>query len=441
MRANRSGGTTVSPALLTDHYELTMLDAALHAGTTDRTSVFQVFFRSLPHGRRWVVTAGLGRLLPMISDLRFTEDDIAFLRRTEVVCEPTAEWLRDYRFGGEVWAYPEGEVALPSSPVLQVVGTFAEAVLLETLVLSVLNHDSAVASAAARMRIAAGDRSLLEFGSRRTHEWAAVAAARAAYLAGFDGTSNLAAGATYGVPTLGTTAHAWTLLHEDELDAFTAQVAAHGPDTTLLVDTYDTAEGIAHAVDAAGASLGGIRIDSGDLGAWATRARTMLDDAGVPDAQIVVSGDLDEHAITDLAGAPIDGYGVGTKLVTGSGHPTVGFVYKLVARAAPGGTEPDVPVAKDSGDKSTIPGRLRATRRLDEEHRATAEVLTRWGDPAPEGRSLQLPVMRAGELVHDEDLDTVRGRVRTSLAELPDVATDLTDGDAVIPTVRPTPAS
>lgn len=413
-----------------------MLDASLHDGTAQRTSVFQVFFRSLPAGRRYAVTAGLGRLLPMIAELRFEDDELAFLRDADVVCDDTATWLREHRFGGEVWAYPEGELAFPHSPVLQVVGTFAEAVLLETLVLSVLNHDTAIASAAARMRVAAGDRSLLEFGSRRTHEQAAVAAARAAWLAGFDGTSNLEAGRRHGVPTLGTAAHAWTLLHDDELDAFTAQVAAHGKGTTLLVDTFDTERGIAHAIDAAGVSLGGIRIDSGDLGAWAHRARGLLDAAGATDARIVVSGDLDEHAIAALRDAPVDGHGVGTQLVTGSGRPTVGFVYKLVARAA----DDDgavVPVAKDAPDKATIPGRLRATRRSDDDGLVAAEVLTDWDDPAPPGRELLVPVMRDGQVLVEEDDEVVRRRVRDGLARLPPGALDLSIDGPAVPTVLP----
>lgn len=422
---------------MTDHYELTMLEAALRDGTAERTCVFQTFFRSLPPGRRFAVSMGLGRLLPLIATFRFSDDDLAFLGEREVVGEASLEWLADYAFTGDVWAYPEGEVALPGSPVLQTIGTFAEAVVLETLVLSVLNHDTAIASAAARMRLAAGDRSLLEFGGRRTHEGAAVAAARAAWLAGFDGTSNLAAGRRFDVPTLGTAAHAWTLLHDTEQEAFVAQVAALGATTTLLVDTYDTEEGIVRAVDAAGTELGGVRIDSGDLGDWTRRARKQLDDLGAGDTRIVLSSDLDEHVIAELADAPADGYGVGTQLVTGSGAPTANLVYKLVARSSEPGGEPDVPVAKSSGDKATVPGRLRGTRRLDDDGTATAEVLTRWDEDAPDGRSLQVRVVHEGEVVHDEDPTTVRERVRRSIAELPVAARDLADGSPAIPTERP----
>lgn len=422
--------------LLTDHYELTMLEAALRDGTAERTCVFQVFCRSLPPGRRFAVAGGLGRLLPMITGFGFDDEACGFVWRSGVVSAETTDWLRDYQFTGDVWAYSEGEVLFADSPILQVIGTFAQAVVLETLVLSVLNHDTAIMSAAARMRIAAGERALLEFGGRRTHEEAAVAAARAAWLAGFDGTSNLAAGARWGVPTLGTVAHAWILLHDSEDEAFATQVAALGPDTTLLVDTYDTMDGLVRALDAAGTELGGIRLDSGDLGALAHASRRQLDDRGATDTRIVASSDLDEYRIAELADAPIDGFGVGTQLVTGSGAPTAGLVYKLVARSAGAGGPPDVAVAKSSGDKATIPGRLRATRRIDGGV-ATAEVLTPWDQPPPEGRPLQVEVVRNGVRLVDEDAETVRARVRRGIAELPEPARQLDAGPPAIPTEEP----
>src|SRR5207302_903007 len=213
--------------------------AARASGAADRRCVFEVFARSLPGRRRYGVVAGLGRLLDLIPDFRFDAAAIEFLAGTHVVDDATANWLSSYRFSGAVSAYREGEVYVPGSPVLVVEGTFAECVVLETLVLSVLNHDTAVATAAARIVCAAAGRPCIEMGSRRTHEQAAVAAARAAYLAGFASTSNLAAGARYGVPTTGTAAHAFTLVHPDEPSAFRAQVGALGVGTTLLVDTYD----------------------------------------------------------------------------------------------------------------------------------------------------------------------------------------------------------
>ncbi len=418
----------MSTALLTDRYELTMLDAALQSGAADRPCVFEVYARELPPGRRYGVVAGLGRLIETLSAYRFDDDTLAWLDDTHVVSPDTLTWLASYRFRGELHAYREGELYIAGAPVLTVSASFAEGVLLETVVLSVLNHDSAIAAAAARVVSAAAGRGLLEFGSRRAQEEAAVAAARAAYLVGFDGTSNLAAGARYGVPTLGTTAHAFVLLHDDERSAFEAQVKAFGPETVLLVDTYDTAGGVELALEVAGSSLGGIRIDSGDLAAAARAARRQLDAAGATGTRIVVSGDLDEHRIAALADAPIDSYGVGTRLVTGSGAPTAGFVYKLVARApAPGA--PCVPVAKAGGRKATIGGRKAASRRLVG-GRAAAEVLRAWQRrPAADERPLQVPVLVDGELLHDPDLAEIRAHHRAARAELPDHARDLQPGE------------
>src|SRR6478672_8410877 len=268
----------VSTALLTDRYELTMVAAALADGTAARQCVFELFARRLPDGRRYGVVAGTGRLLESISRFRFGDQELAAL--DGVVDRGTLDWLADYRFSGDVDGYPEGELYFPGSPILTVTGTFADAVMLETLSLSILNHDCAIASAAARMVTAAAGRPIIEMGSRRTHEQAAVAAARAAYLAGFASSSNLEAARRYGVPTAGTAAHAFTLLHDDERAAFAAQVQSLGPRTTLLVDTYDITHGIELAVDVAGSELGAIRIDSGDLGVLARQAREQLDVLG-----------------------------------------------------------------------------------------------------------------------------------------------------------------
>jgi len=257
--------TAPSTALLTDQYELTMVEAALRNGTGQRRAVFEVFARRLPEGRRYGVVAGTGRLLDAIARFRFDAETLDMLDRAGVVDRPTVDWLADYRFSGDVWGYGEGDCYFPGSPVLVVESTFAEAVLLETLSLSILNHDSAIAAAASRMTMAAGDRPCVEMGSRRTHEQAAVAAARAAYIAGFATTSNLQARHEYGIPTTGTSAHAFTLVHDSERDAFVTQVAALGAATTLLVDTYDVAQGVRTAVEVAGPELGAVRLDSGDL--------------------------------------------------------------------------------------------------------------------------------------------------------------------------------
>ncbi|WP_462187790.1 nicotinate phosphoribosyltransferase [Frankia sp. CcWB2] len=364
----------MSTALLTDHYELTMLRAALRSGAADRRVVFEVFTRSLPPGRRFGVFAGTGRLLDALADFRFGPPELAALWAADVIDEVTAQWLADYRFGGDIHGFAEGEPFFAETPVLAVEGTFAETVLLETLVLAILNHDSAIAAAGARMVGAAGDRPCLEMGSRRTHEAAAVAAARAAYLVGFAATSNLEAARAYKVPSVGTSAHAFTLVHPSEAEAFAAQVATLGVGTTLLVDTYDVPAGVAAAVATAGAELGAVRIDSGDLGRVAGAVRAQLDSLGATRTRIIATGDLDEHAIARLGDAPVDGYGVGTSLVTGAGAPTAGFVYKLV--------EVDgEPVAKRSVGKSTRGGRKRVIRRHDLNGRAVADVIF----PSPPG--------------------------------------------------------
>ncbi len=394
---------SVSTALLTDRYELTMLDAALHDGTASRRCVFDVFARRLPGGRRFGVVAGTGRLLSLLRDFRFGDDELRFLRDERVVDAQTLRFLEEYRFTGSIHGYREGELYFPGSPLLTIEGTFAEAVILETLALSVLNYDSAVAAAAARMSIAAGDRPLAEMGSRRTGEWSAVAAARAAFIAGFGATSNLEAGRRWGIPTMGTAAHSWTLLHDTEADAFAAQLRALGDQTTLLIDTYDVETGVDTAIRVAGTGLGGVRIDSGDLPIVAAQVRRQLDSLGAHDTRITVTSDLDEFAIAALAASPVDAYGVGTALATGSGSPTAGLVYKLVARQDAGGAW--IPVAKTSTAKASLGGRKTAFRIL--EHGIAREELivvtegfehTETPTPPSNARALQVPLVAHGEI-------------------------------------------
>ncbi len=429
-----AASTGPSTALLTDHYELTMLQAALRAGTAERRSVFELFPRRLPEGRRYGVVAGVGRALDAIERFRFDEQSLAVL--SDVVDGPTLEWLASYRFSGELWGYAEGEAYFPYSPLAIVESTFAEAVLLETLLLSIYNHDSAIASAASRMTLVAGDRPCIEMGSRRTHEEAAVSAARAAYVAGFATTSNLAARQRYGVPSAGTSAHSFTLLHDSEADAFRAQVTSLGTGTTLLVDTYDVAEAVRLAVEIAGPGLGAVRLDSGDLGALAHEVRAQLDGLGATGTRIIVTSDLDEFAIAALAAAPVDGYGVGTELVTGSGHPTCGFVYKLVARADDAGRLR--PVAKKSVDKVSIGGRKYALRRRDASGTAEAEVVGIGTPPVDDGddRPLLVPLVRDGEVVGREPLDDARTRHLAARAELPVAVQQMSRGEPVIPTLH-----
>ncbi|MFJ9666791.1 nicotinate phosphoribosyltransferase [Streptomyces sp. NPDC101219] len=440
--SERSGGGgrrlgVPSTALFTDQYELTMLQAALSGGTAGRRSVFEVFTRRLPGGRRYGVVAGTGRVLDAVENFRFEPEILAFLREKRIVDADTLDWLADYRFTGDIWGYPEGEVYFPGSPLLRVEGSFAECVLLETVILSILNHDSAIAAAASRMSSAAGDRPLIEMGARRTHELAAVAASRAAYIGGFASTSDLAAGFRYDIPTVGTSAHAFTLLHDSERDAFRAQVDSLGEGTTLLVDTYDVAEAVRTAVEVAGPELGAVRIDSGDLLLVAHRVRQQLDALGATGTKITVTSDLDEYAIASLAAAPVDAYGVGTQLVTGSGHPTASMVYKLVARAeSDDPTAPLVPVAKKStGGKTSVGGRKWAARRLDEDGVAEAEVVGT--GPVPDelaDRQLLVQLVKGGEVLVREPLDVIRDRHITARAGLPLSATQLSRGEAVLPT-------
>ncbi|WP_414690644.1 nicotinate phosphoribosyltransferase [Nocardioides sp.] len=429
-----AGPVRASTALLTDHYELTMLQAALGSGTAHRRSVFELFPRRLPEGRRYGVVAGVGRALDALEDFRFDNEVLGALE--DVVDEPTREWLSTYRFSGDVFGYAEGEAYFPYSPLLIVEGTFAEAVLLETLMLSIYNHDSAIASAASRMTQVAGDRPCIEMGSRRTHEEAAVASARAAYVAGFATTSNLAARDRYGVPSAGTSAHSFTLLHDTEADAFQAQVTSLGKGTTLLVDTYDIRRAVELGVEIAGTELGAVRIDSGDLGVLAGEVRAQLDSLGATGTRIIVTSDLDEFAIAALANAPVDAYGVGTQLVTGSGHPTCGFVYKLVAREGDDGEL--VSVAKKSTDKVSVGGRKYALRRRSPEGVAEAEVVGIGKAPVDDGddRPLLVPLVRDGEVVGREALDDARARHLASRAELPRAAQQMSRGEPVIPTIH-----
>jgi len=439
-----------SLALLTDRYELTMLQAALADGTAHRHCVFEVFTRRLPAGRRYGVLAGTGRVLEALPQFRFDDAELAFLERTGVVDDRTLDFLSGYRFTGNVQGYAEGEMFFPGSPVLQVEGTFAEAVLLETLVLSILNYDSAIASAASRMTSAAVDRPCLEMGARRAHEQAAVAAARAAVIAGFAGTSNLEAGLRYGLDTIGTAAHAFTLLHDDERSAFESQVASLGAGTTLLVDTYDVRTGVENAVAAAGPSLGAVRLDSGDLGVLAIEVRAQLDALGAKDTKIVVTSDLDEYAIASLAAVPVDVYGVGTSLVTGSGSPTCGMVYKLVARADGGGVLQ--PVAKASSHKTSQGGRKSAARRFGPDGRATEEVLVTGPDDmvstwAPDGghdeenlRPLLVPLVVDGAVdsrwIGAYGVQNAVRHHRVARSELPRGARRLSADEPALPTVE-----
>ncbi|MGP5249602.1 nicotinate phosphoribosyltransferase [Corynebacterium variabile] len=413
---------TASTALFTDMYELTMLQAALADGTADRRCAFEVFTRRLPNERRYGVVAGTARVIDAVKNFRFTAEQLDGLPFLD---GRTRTYLENYRFSGQIDGYREGELYFPNSPILTVRGTFAECVVLETVILSILNFDSAVASAAARMVTAAEGRPIIEMGSRRTHEDAAVSAARAAYLAGFVSTSNLEAAARYGVPVGGTSAHAWTLLHTDadgrpdEKAAFKAQIESQGVGTTLLVDTYDIRQGVANAVEVAGTGLGGVRIDSGDLGVLARQVRDQLDALGAYDTKICVSSYLDEFAIASLRSEPVDTYGAGTSVVTGSGAPTAGLVYKLVEVD---GTH----VHKRSRGKASHGGAKQALRACRSTGTAVEEVAWSIDEDAPDlggvlnTVQLTVPLIRDGEPVDDlASLDESRDHLAAQLVSLP----------------------
>ena len=438
---------TRSTALLTDKYELTMVDAALQSGVADRRTVFELFGRRLPPSRRFGVVAGTGRIMEALARFRFDDDQIAWLDSQGFLADETLEYLANYKFKGDIHGYREGEVYFPGSPLLTVEGTFAEATLLETLLLSILNYDSAVASAASRMTIASHGRPCVDMGARRTHERAAVSAARAAYIAGFVGTSDLEAGVRYGIDTIGTSAHSFTLVEDSEKAAFAAQIAALGTGTTLLVDTYDIHQGVINAVEAAraaGGELGAVRIDSGDLVAHAFKVREQLDRLGATSTKITVTSDLDEYSIAALGAAPVNSYGVGTRLVTGSGVPTAALVYKLVAREDKHGNI--VPVRKESESKSTVGGLKTAGRLHWEDGHAREEALILGEDRSRAeerlleagARLLQVPLVKEGEILEPlwrPDFTTEAQAHHLEVrAKLPYEAWRLSDGGPGIPT-------
>ena len=426
----------MSTALLTDHYELTMVNAARESGRADRQCVFEVFTRRLPEGRRYGVLAGTARLLDAIESFTFNEAELDFLTERSLVSTDTAHWLSTYRFKGTIHGYQEGEIYFPGSPVLVVEGTFADAVILETVILSVLNYDSAVASAASRMVQASNRRPLIEMGARRAHEYSAVAAARSAYIAGFDATSNLEAGRRFGIPTRGTAAHSFTLVHDSEEEAFRAQVAAMGEGTTLLIDTYNIEEGVATAIKVAGTSLGAVRIDSGDLAIVVSQVREQLDRLGATNTNIIVTNDLNEHTIASLKGSPVDVFGVGTSVVTGSGAPAAGFVYKLVARTSDAGDW--VSVAKKSSSKSNPGGKKSATRVLSQGVATEEAVIVGTAPTTIEGRALLHPLYESGVRTDrrspSELTAAAREHHQQAIRELPGSAFSLQHGEPSVPT-------
>lgn len=414
-------------ALSTDLYQLTMAAGYFHRGMTDAVATCEMFVRRLPRRRRYLVAMGIERVLDYLESLRFTEVEIAYLATVpalrDAMTPAFADYLRALRFTGDVDAMPEGTAAFANEPLVRVRAPIVEAQLIETFLLSAVNHATMIASKAARVVEACGSAAAIEFGTRRTHPAAAVDAARAAYAVGFVGTSNVEAGRRFGVPVSGTAAHMWTMAHATEEEAFAAYTAVFPTASILLIDTYDTLRGAERAATIAKEKLKGVRLDSGDLLALSRAVRVILDEHGCKTAQIVASGDLNEIRIAELraAGAPIDTYGVGTDLVTSLDAPALGGVYKLVELEQEGKKRP---IAKFSEGKGTFPGAHQVLRFHDAAGKLARDVVALADEPADptwgEATPLLIPVMRGGERVAPaEPLAAIRARAKQTLASLP----------------------
>jgi len=407
--------------LLTDLYQLTMLQAYFEQGMTD-TAVFEFFVRRLPANRAFLVAAGLEQALDFLENLRFSEEELEWVRRSGRFGREFPERLATLRFTGEVHALPEGTVCFANEPILRVVAPLPEAQLVESRLINILNHQTLVATKAARCRLVAPGKLLVDFGLRRAHgAEAALFAARASYLGGFDGTSNVLGAALYGMPLYGTMAHSFVQAHEAEETAFEHFGAAHPDNVTLLIDTYDTEAAAAKVVQLApklkarGVTVRAVRLDSGDLAAHAKQVRAILDAGGLKDVRIFSSGGLDEYTLADLLGrgAPIDGFGVGTHLDTSADAPYLDCVYKLMEYAGQ-------PRRKRSEGKATWPGRKQVYRRHDEQGTMAGDTLTAEGD-TPTGEALLRPVLRAGRrLAPPEPLTALRARCAAELQRLPE---------------------
>lgn len=393
--------------LLTDLYELTMLQAYFDEGL-DATASFELFIRALPPGRNFLVAAGLEEVLDYLATLRFTAPELRWLRATKRFSKAFLASLEDLRFTGDVDAMPEGTVFFPDEPVIRITAPLREAQLVESRLMNLVHYETVVASKAARCVLAANGRMLVDFGLRRSHgAEAALLSARASYLAGFTGTATVEAGRRWGVPVFGTMAHSYVQVHGDESEAFERFALAHRGNATLLIDTYDTERAARRIVTLApklqtqGVAISGVRLDSGDLAGHARRVRAILDDGGLESVAIFASGNLDEHRVAELvaSGAPIDGFGVGTRMNTSADAPYFDCAYKLQEYAGE-------PRRKRSEGKATWPGCKQVYRRYDAEGRFAGDTLTLVDEPQS-GEALLLPVVRGGLLI----------RPRVALAE------------------------
>jgi nicotinate phosphoribosyltransferase len=419
--ANDSGLLTpAETSLLIDRYEITMAASYHRLGRND-PAVFELFVRKLPPHRDWLVVCGLGPTLRLITEMRFGPAELEYLG-TLGCNDEFLSYLEGFRFSGAIEAMPEGTIAFPDEPLIRVTAPLIDAQLLETLLLNQINFQTMIATKAARIVLAADGKggSVIDFSPRRDHGVdAAMKVARASAIAGLGGTSNLAAAMRYGLVPVGTMAHSYVLSFESEEEAFEAFMRENPDNSLLLVDTYDTIEGVRRAIEASRRTelpLTGIRIDSGDLAALAREARRLLDEAGLNQAVIVASGDLEEHRIAELcrAGTPIDLWGVGTELGTSRDSPVVNGVYKLVAELRDGAWRG---VAKRSESKATLPGAKQVFRRFEEG--AMAEDVVGTAEDELDGEPLLVTAMRDGEILHTETLDQMRERTTRSIESLP----------------------
>lgn len=412
--SHRRPPPAVPPALVTDLYELTMAAAYQADGVVHEAS-FELFVRTLPAERRFLLAAGLDDALDGLAAWRFEPEDVDYLRGLQLFPAGFLDQLVDLRFTGEVWAVPEGEAVFAGEPLVRVTAPVVEAQLVETWLLNRIASQTMLASKAARVALACGDRRFVDFSARRDHGVdAALAAARAAWMCGAGGTSLVAAGRRFGIPVSGTMAHSFVMSYDDERDAFRTYARTFPGTVVLLIDTYDTVEGARHAAEVAhevageGIRINGVRLDSGDVGTLAHQVRDLLDREGLADVRILASGDLDEHKVAALLadGAPIDAFGVGTQLGTSADAPTLGAVYKLVEDASG-------PKMKLSSGKVTRPGRKQVWR-LDDH-----DVLSLHDEDVPDGRPLLTQVMAGGHRTGVESLATIRARATATIAGLP----------------------
>ncbi|CAB3656750.1 nicotinate phosphoribosyltransferase [Trinickia soli] len=411
---------TLDSVLLTDLYELTMLQSYFDTGMNE-TASFELFVRALPTGRNFLMAAGLEEIVRYLEQLRFTREDLTALSKTGRFSTPFLRSLEHLRFTGDVDAMPEGTVFFPDEPILRITAPMREAQLVESRLMNLAHFETVVASKAARCVLAAPEKLLVDFGLRRAHgAEAAWLSARASFLAGFSGTATLAAGLAFGIPVYGTMAHSYVQAHEDETQAFEQFARSQPANATLLIDTYDTEAAACKVVALAprlakdGISIHGVRLDSGDLGEHARRVRRILDAGGLKDVTIFASGNLDEHRLRQLYDdhAPIDGFGVGTRMNTSADAPYLDCAYKLVEYA-------DVPRRKRSEGKATWPGR-KAVYRL---YRANGVMAGDWVTLAREtrdGEPLLEAVMRAGKrCAPPVTLQAAREHARRQLRALP----------------------